>query len=120
MNTFTSLYPSKHNTPNPGTCSTVSPNDLLLGYPKWPGDHCHNPSKPSVFSEILGVRIFFLKLQLNLSLHNFYLQVLSQNITNVFVCLGCISSVSLKELEHDGVQSPHHPIVFLPAFQFLS
>ena len=54
--------------------------------------------------EISVVRIFFLKLKLNLSLHNFYLLVLSPNIKSVFVCLPRLSSVLPKELDHDGVQ----------------
>lgn len=68
--------------------STVSLNDVVFGRPECSGAHCHNLSKESAF---LALRIFFLRLQWNLSLHNFYLWVLSQNVTNVFGCLGCLS-----------------------------
>lgn len=37
------LYPSIHNTPNLGTCSTVSLNHVLFGHPQWPGPYCYNP-----------------------------------------------------------------------------
>lgn len=82
--------------------------------------HCHNSSEQPAFLEIWVVRIFFLKLKWKLSPHNFYLLVLSQNITSVFVCLGSLSSVSRKELDHDGVQLSHLPSAFLLAFQSLS
>lgn len=104
MNIFTSLYPSIHNTPDSGTCSTVSLNDGLFGCSQWSGAHSRNPSKQSALLEVSVVRIFFLKLKLNSSHHNFYLLVLSQNITHVSVRLSCLSSVPPKELEQDRVQ----------------
>lgn len=82
--------------------------------------HCHNSSKLSALLDIFVVRIFFLKLKLNLSLQKSYLLVVSQNTPSVFVCLGCLSSVPSKELEYDGsVQPSHSLLVFQLSSVFL-